>query len=291
MNFFDRIERSWELVKASYNVLQKDKELIWFPIMSLFGVVAVTIAFAIPLFTTGLAEAIFAEEGAEGLTQNQQIMGFVLAFLFYFVMYTVIIFSNVALVGAAMMRLRGEDPTVRDGFRIASERIGSIIGYAAISATVGMILNAIRDEDNLLSQILASIISTAWNLVVFLVIPILVIENVGPIEAIKRSGNLLKQTWGEQVIGTFSMGIIFMLISLAAAIVVGIPVMAIASATGSAIVIGLGIAIVVFVVMAINLVGSAMNGIFQAALYNYATTGQAGEFFEERMVAGAFQPK
>ena len=292
MNFFDRIGRSWELVKASYAVLKEDKELIWFPIMSFFGVIAVTIVFAIPLFATGLGEAIFAEDGAEGVTQAQQITGIVIAFLFYLAMYTVIIFSNVALVGAAMMRLRGENPTVRDGFRIASERIGAILGYAAISATVGMILNMIRgDDENLLSQILASIVSTAWNLIVFLVVPVLVIENVGPIEAIKRSGNLLKQTWGEQVIGTFSMGIIFMLISLAAAVVIGLPVMLIVSATGSGLVVGLGIAVVVFVVMAINLVGSAMNGIFQAALYNYATTGEAGEFFEQNMIAGAFQPK
>jgi len=290
MSFFDRIGRSWELVKASWGVLKQDKELIWFPIMSLFGVIAVTIAFAIPLFASGLVEAVVAEEGT-AITQSQQILGFVLAFLFYLVMYTVIIFSNVALVGAAMMRLNGEDPTVRDGFRIASERIGSIIGYAAISATVGMILNAIRDEDNFLSQILAGILSTAWNLIVFLVIPILVIEKVGPIEAIKRCGNLLKKTWGEQVIGTFSMGIIFMLISLAAALLIGVPVLGIASATGSGIVMGIGIAVVVFVIMAINLVGTAMNGIFQAALYNYATTGEAGEFFERQMIEGAFQPK
>src|SRR5690606_23304734 len=123
-----------------------------------------------------------------------------IAFLFYFVTYTVIIFSNVAIVGMAMMRLRGEDPTVKDGFRIASEHINAILGYAAISATVGMILNAIRgDEDNIVGQIVAGLIGTGWNLITFLVIPVLVIEGVGPIEGIKRSGSLLKSTWGENV--------------------------------------------------------------------------------------------
>ncbi len=287
--FFDRIGKSWELVKASYAVLRSDRELLLFPIMSLLGTIVVMIVFAIPLFASGLMEAISGGSGE--LTQAQQIMGLVIGFLFYFTMYTVIIFSNVALVGAAMMRLRGENPTLQDGFRIAGARINAILGYAAISATIGMILQAIRDEDNIVSQILAGILSTAWNLIVFLVIPILVVENVGPIEAIKRSGNLLKKTWGEQVIGTFSISLIFMLITIAAVFVLGLPIYAIASATGSGIVMGLGIAIIVLIVMGINLVGSALNGIFQAALYRYATEGNAGEFFPEGMVAGAFQPK
>lgn len=286
---FETFSRSWELVKASYNVLRSDKELIWFPIISTIGTIIVTIVFAIPLFATGLLEAVASESGE--MTQAQTIIGLVIAFLFYFVMYTVVIFSNVALVGAAMMRLNGEDPTLRDGFRIASERIGSILGYAAIASTVGMILNAIRDEDNFLSQILASILSTAWSLIVFLVVPVLVVENVGPIEAIKRSGSLLKQTWGEQIAGSFSMGGIFFIITLVAALVIGGPVLLVASAMNSEIMLFIGIAFVVIVIMGISLVGSALNGIFQAALYKYATEGKVSEFFEERLIAGAFHHK
>lgn len=286
---FASFSRSWELVKASYNVLRSDKELIWFPIISTIGTIIVTIVFAIPLFASGLLEAAASESGE--ITQGQTIIGFVIAFLFYFVMYTVVIFSNVALVGAAMMRLNGENPTLKDGFRIASERIGTILGYAAIASTVGMILNAIRDEDNFLSQILASILSTAWSLIVFLVVPVLVMENVGPIEAIKRSGSLLKQTWGEQIAGSFSIGGIFFVITLVAALVIGGPVLLLASAMNSQIMMFIGIAFVVIVIMGINLIGSALNGIFQAALYKYATEGQVSEFFEERLITGAFQHK
>ncbi len=71
------------------------------------------------------------------------VMGFVVAFLFYLVQYVVIFYANTALVGAAMIRLNGGDPTVRDGFRIANSRFGAIIGYALIAATVGMILKAL----------------------------------------------------------------------------------------------------------------------------------------------------
>jgi hypothetical protein len=286
---FATFSRSWELVKASYGVLKSDRDLMLFPLFSLIGMIVVIAVFFVPVLASGILET--AADGGE-LTQGQTTASIIIGFLFYFVMYTVIIFSNVALVGAAMMRLRGENPTVRDGFRIASERITAILGYAAISATIGMILNAIRgNRDNFLAQIVSGFLAMAWNVITFLVIPILVIENVGPIEAIKRSGNLLKRTWGEQLTGSFSIGMISFLVTLAVVILVGGPIMILASATNSDIVMGLGIAVIVILVAGVSLFFSTLNGIFQAALYNYATEGTAGEFFDTSLVAGAFHTK
>lgn len=281
---FARIGRSWELVKASYAVLRADKELIIFPILSMLGTLAVMIVFAVPMVLVGSFGRM-----ADG---NTGILEYILAFMFYVVMYTVVIFSNVALVGAAMIRLRGGDPTVSDGFRIAMDHLPQIIGYAAISATVGMILRALRERGGLVAQIAAWFSEMAWNLATFLVIPVLVIENVGPIEAIKRSTSLLKRTWGEQVVGNFSIGLIFGLLTLAAVIVVGIPLGLLAAASGSVAVIVLAIAIVVLVVVAISLVGSALNGIYVAALYQYATENVvASNYFSPELVRGAFQEK
>jgi hypothetical protein len=70
----------------------------------------------------------------------------VILFLFYLSQYFVIFFFNSALVGAAMIRLDGGDPTVRDGLRIARSRIVQILGYAAIAATVGLILRVIEER-------------------------------------------------------------------------------------------------------------------------------------------------
>jgi len=290
---------SWQLVKASYSVLQKDRELMLFPLFSTIGLIIVTISFMIPLAALGVFDAATSGAAAETASQTNTEGGggvgigfFVIAFLFYLVTYTVIIYSNTALIGAALMRLRGEDPTFRDGLQIANQRIGTIIGYAAISATVGMILQAIRgDEDNIFGQIVAAVIGTAWSLITFLVIPVFVVENLNPIDAIKRSGTLLKSTWGENVVATFGMGIIQFVAMIVIAIVVGAPVYLIASATGSSFVVGLGIAIVVLAVAIVSLFFAALNGIFQAALYNYATEGEAGEFFPQGTLEGAFHHK
>ena len=279
--------RSWSLIKASYGVLSTDRELLLFPLISMIGVLLVALVFSVPLLLTGLVSNL-----AEGTSSSgQTALGVLILFLFYLVMYTIIIFSNVALVGAAMMRLRGQSPTVADGFNIAMSHLGQIVGYAAISATLGVVLNMLRGDNNIVGRIIAGLINFAWNVVTFLVVPVLVIENLGPIDAIKRSGQLLRKTWGEQLVSTGGMGLIFGLVGFAVVLVVGVPLIVLAASAQSIALVVVGIVVIVLLLTILGLFSSAMNGIFQAALYNYATTGNAGQYFNQEMLAGAFKQK
>jgi hypothetical protein len=276
------LARSWELAKASFNVLRSDKELALFPIVSMLGLIVVTIVFAIPLFATGLLDSLSNGDGVNVLT-------LIVVFLFYVVSYTVIFFANSALVGAALIRLNGSDPSLGDGFRIASGKIGNIVGYALIAATVGMILQAIRDRSNVLGQIVVSIIGGAWNLVTFLVVPVLVNEDVGPLQAIQRSFDLLKRTWGEQVVGNFGIGTIFGLLFMGV-IILGGGLVALVANISSALAIAAGIVLVILLI-GLGVLSSTLNGIFTAALYRYATEGDAGSFFDPGLVQSAFRQK
>lgn len=291
---FRTFSRSWQLFKASLAVLRQDKELIIFPLISTAGLIVVSILFLIPLGLTGILGTVSA--GGEPTTV-QYILGAIITFLFYWVTYTIIIYAQTALVGAAMIRLNGGDPTVKDGFKIANERLGKIIGYASIAATVGMLLNmlknAARESDNIVvsivGQLFAGALTMAWNLITFLVVPVLVVENVGPIEAIKRSGAYLKKTWGENLIGTGGMGFISFLFMMAGFLVVGLLTMLLSSLLGNVGII-IGITLMFAVLGGIGLFFSALGGIFQAALYKYATEGTTGEMFEAELIQGAFVP-
>jgi hypothetical protein len=137
--------------------------------------------------------------GADG----QGILSYIVLFLFYVVTYSVTIFANSALIGAALIRLNGGDPTLQDGFRIASERLGKILGYAVISATVGMVLRAISERSGIIGQIVIGIIGFVWSVATFLTVPVLVTEDVGPIDAVKRSAELLKKDLGRTNYGQF----------------------------------------------------------------------------------------
>ena len=206
-----KIERSWTLVKASWAVLRADKELIVFPVISSIVLMIVTASFFIPMFLAGMFEG-----GREGIP----VLGVVFGFAFYVVQYTIIFYCNSALVGAALIRLQGGDPTLADGFRIANQRFGSIVGYALVAATVGIILKSISRR-GVVGRIIAGVFGLAWNLATFLAVPVLVVEGIGPIEAVKRSTQLLKKTWGEQIVGNIGNGLVYGLMTLAATLVFG----------------------------------------------------------------------
>jgi hypothetical protein len=276
----DRIRRSWALTKASYGVLRSDRELLLFPLFSFLALVAVLILFIVPVFAIG---GIFDLE-----TGEYSPAGIVLAFVFYVVAYAVGFYFNTALVGAAMIRLEGGDPTVGDGLRIASSRLPQIIGYALIAASVGMVLRLISERFGLVGQIVIGFLGLAWTILTFLVVPVLVVEQVGPVSAIKRSSALLRKTWGEQLIGAGGIGLVFGLIVTVAVLVGMALTVLLASISGFLAVVA--VVATVLAVGAIALIGSALGGIYTASLYRYATTGDANAFGAEAMAA-AFRTK
>jgi hypothetical protein len=279
---FEKIRNSWALMKASASVLMADKELVVFPIVSSIAALIVTASFAVPMLLAGMVDSL-----VEG---KAQILGLAVMFAFYVVQYFVIIFANSALVGAALIRLQGGDPTVGDGFRIAWEHVIPILGYALIAATVGMILRAISERSKTIGRIAVSLIGMAWNLATYLVVPVLVVEEVGPFEAVQRSASLLKKTWGEQIAGNFSIGLVFGLV-IFALVLVGIPVFYLVAQTQSIALIVLVAVVFVLLFVFLGLINSTLNGIYVAAVYRYAAEGETGGFFEDEMVLGAFKPK
>ena len=277
---FRRLSNSWELTKASAHVLSADKELMVFPLISALTLMVVSAGFIAPI-------VMLSDEGNKRLDGP---LGIVFSFAFYVVAYFVIFFCNSALVGAALIRLRGGDPTVADGFRIASGKVGVIFAYAIVAATVGMILRAIQERAGLLGRLVSGLFGMAWNLATFLVVPVLVNENLGPIEAVKRSTELLKKTWGEQVVGNFGVSAVITLAGLLLTLLF-IPLIFLSAATEKAPLIIGAVAGYVVCLLALALIGATLSGIYTAALYRYASEGQMGEGFAPGMVKDAFRPR
>lgn len=281
---FDRLSNSWKLVKASAAVLRADRELLIFPVCSAGLSLLVVFTFAVPAWLSGVFHP--GPDGAFSMSAE----AYLLAFLFYVAQYFVIFFCNTALVGAAMIRLRGGDPTVADGFAIAASRTRDILGYAILAATVGMVLRAISERSGLLGRLVVGFVGLAWNLATFLVVPVLVVEDVGPIEAVRQSAEYLKNTWGEQIVGNVGIGLVFGVISLVP-IAAGVLVFAAAIRLQSSVLAIGAVSGVALALVALGLVSSALSGIYAAALYRYAAEGETGAFFTTDMVRGAFRRK
>src|SRR4051812_17691344 len=204
---FARLSRSWALAKASAAVLRADKELLLFPLCSGASLIVLTLAFLLPAVGLGALDALFDDAG------NVHPAGYALAFLFYFSQYFIIFFFNAALVGSAMLRLGGATPTFRDGIRLATRRIGPIAGYALIATTVGIALRTLQERVGFIGRFVVALIGVAWNIATFLVVPVLVADDGGPIDAVKHSARLVKKTWGENIIGNAGIGLAFGFIS------------------------------------------------------------------------------
>jgi len=289
----NHIQNGAGLSKQSWQALRKNPQLLVFPLISGIAMIIVTVLFFIPIAGSGLVVSL-ANESQEP-TSGQAIIGIIIAFLYYLVSYTVIIFSNVALLSAVMKLIRGEEATVSDGINVAMARLGKILIYALISATIGVIARGIsqsgRDSNNavvaILAAIIGAIIQGAWNLVVFFALPILVVEDIGVIGSMRRSLEIFKQTWGEGFIGRTLIGGIGCLATLVLLLVIG-SLLFVAISLNSIVLIVAVVVLAIVVFVGLSLVTGAVNGVFQASLYNDAKTSHAGPFISDEYAAQAF---
>src|SRR5260370_27216979 len=124
-----------------------------------------------------------------------------LLFAFYFCNYFVIYFFNAALIHCALFRFRGIPTSVDDGLWAATRCLPQILAWSFVSVTVGLLLKAIENSNERAGQFISAIAGTAWSIVTYLGVPVLIVGQVGPFDAIARSARILKDTWGEALGG------------------------------------------------------------------------------------------
>src|SRR5215213_5090167 len=211
-----RFQMSWEIAKRSWAVLRADKTLAWFPVLSALGSVVVI----------GVLGGLFLVAGIDDTPSGTSLqpIGYVLIVVAYIALAMVQTYFLAGLVAGADMRLRGQDSSLRRALDIANSRLHRLLPWAVVTATVTMILQAIEERFGLIGTIMARLVGLAWNLVTFLVVPILVLDDLGVGDALKRSKDLFKKTWGENVIGQVGLGAVGFLLSVPGVLLIGIGV-------------------------------------------------------------------
>lgn len=269
---FARIRRGWELTKASFKVLQLDKEILVLPVLAFVSLIVGVLAWA----------AIgFATLGSLGLTGGATTtMHYVLYFCMYVTTAFVGTFFLAATIEMASIRLEGGDPVVRDGLAKAWEKKGKLLGWAVVTATVGMLLRLLRERARGLGRFVGAFLELGWAVATFFAVPVLVYQDVGPFGAVKQSGKMMKDTWGEAGSGVVSVGIVFIVLGL-----LGIVPIALGVVVGTGLAIGVGIAVAVLYWGLLAAMNSAVDGILKAALYRFAETGEIPEGFESAQPA------
>lgn len=281
-----KFARSWALMKASATVLRSDKSLLLFPLLSGLCTLLVAASFLIPVAVM----AVGGEHAGQDFHQRMSVGAYLLMFAFYLVQYFVIIFFQTALTGVALMHLRGEPTSVGAGFALARSRLPHILGYALIAATVGLLLRMVQERLGLIGRLVVGFLGLAWTVATFLVVPVLASEDAGPVDAVKRSVELLKRSWGENLIGNGGIGVVFGLL-MVLAVLLSVVLIGGAVAMQSVVAIVVAAVVVVLGFVLLGLVQSSLQGIYAAALYRYAEAGEASVGFDQALLQQAFAPK
>lgn len=279
----ERFKRSWELAKQSWKVMRSHPSLAIFPIISGIATLLVSISFILPIFFSLKASGTFDSHSSN--EPQFSAIYYVISFCYYLISYFVVVFFNVGLIHCANKVLNNEPTSVGDGLRAAMKRLGPILGWSLIGATVGMILRTISERVGFVGQIVVALLGGAWNIVTFFVVPTLAIEGIGPIAAIKTSFETIKKTWGESLIGNIGVSTAVGLMAL-----IPIPLMIAVMFTGSVWAILTVVVISALYWLALAIVGSCLTGIYTTAVFHYARTGSVPNVFSTEQIQMAFMP-
>ncbi len=276
MSISDRLSNGWTIASTSFKVLKANKTLIIFPILSAVSLILILGSFFV---------AVFASAGWQVSNirdSENRAMYYILLFLFYVVNYFIVVFFNMALMHCARLYFKGEEVSVMDGINFSLSRIGFIFLWAILAATVGLILKVIQENVGSLGKIITGLIGIVWSIATFFVVPVLAYENLGPIDALKRSMQLMREKWGESLGAGFSFG----LIQLLAVILLAVPAFFI----GSLVNVIAGVVVFILGIFILSAIFSAVRAIFISAVYS-DVTGNPSEYFNESLVDGLFVQK
>ena len=270
-----RIARGWEISKASWRVLSLDRELVWIPALAGVAALVAAAVIAVPgIVVMGGIDAGATSDLAMWLV-------FLAAAVAASWMFAI---GQAAVIAGAAERMDGGDPTISSAFASARERAHRILGWAVLATVVSVVLDQIEQRLGILGRVISWIGSTAFGVLSFLALPVIVFEDVGAIEAFRRSSRLLRSTWGEQLTFSFGIGVIGFL-----AIIPGVLVGALLTVSGVVALAILGVALAVAWVILVVTVTSALSAVFKAALYRYATGRPVDPAFEVATLNAAFR--
>ena len=135
-------------------------------------------------------------------------------FLLYLANYFIVVFFNVGLVYSAFDRMAGGHASIDQGLQVAWDRKGRIFQWAVVAATFGVLMKIAARRLNFIERLGLDLIGVAWGIATVFIAPVLAVEDVGPVEALQRSSQILTETWGERLVGGYYFGLFFFILAI-----------------------------------------------------------------------------
>jgi hypothetical protein len=286
---FETITRSIEITKIAFKVIKDDKELLFFPVLAGIFSFLFFIAMAFPFV---LAPLFFGMFGGQLVSD---FVLYVLIFLLYLGLSVISTFFTMCAVHTIKTRFEGGNASFLDSIKFAFSKFHLIVAWGFVNATIGLILRIIDNIaeriggiGEIVIKILTGLLGAAWSILTLFVVPAMVYENIGPIDAIKKSVGTLKKTWGESLVREIGTGILTFFFMLLGIIIFGILFFVTLPLN---VYLALGIfALGVLYLISVFVLFSLIDTIYNTALYAYAKHGKV-PYYKSEVLEGAFSQR
>lgn len=240
------------LVKASRRALKQDRSLVALPLIG--G--AISLLCMVPVVAGMLA-----------VPQDADWMYAAIGVVAAVVLAIISTFFAVALAAGAHERMDGGDPTVTSAMSAAWKHKKAVVGWALLSVTVGLVLNALKEKFKGAGNIASTLGGMAFSIASFFVVPIIASENIGPWPALKKSVATFCDKWSSTARVQLRLGL-YVLGLVVAAVVAVIAVVLLADVS-SVLAVAVGVVLGVAIFYAVLVLG-AISSYSRVALYRYS---------------------
>jgi uncharacterized protein DUF6159 len=272
MSFSTRVRTSWQLLECSVRVLREQPRLLLFPAISFVCLMVVALFFLSPILLVVFGAGLPARDWS-GAAEEHRLLFSAYGVAIYLVAMFVGTFFNVALYHEALGAFAGRPVSLRRGWEFALSRIGAILCWSLLAGSVGLVIRSIEERLGWLGKIVTGLVGTAWSVAAVFAIPVIIRRaDHNPLAVLRDSAVMLKQTWGEALVG-------FVGLQLAGMLLMGGMFIALLTSVVLALILHLGwFPLVVLVggvlTMVVAGVGLAVaTDIYRCALYVYSSEG------------------
>ena len=285
---FSTLSRSWTLTKQSFSVIEKDKEMLLFALIGgvlAIGWIAAMVASLVTMSMNGHLDLDQLDEPS--------VLDYVVTFVLYLGLAFIGTFTKVCITYTTKVRFEGGDATFGESIKFALGRLGQIFGWAVVRATFGLLLYALRQLSErlgavgkIVTRMIEGVVGGLWEILTAFVVPAMVYEGAGPIDAFKTSAGLFKKTWGESLVKQIGFGWIQGL-AMFGVTTLGVGLFFLFNQPP---LIWLPVGVMILGYVTVALLFSVASSVYDTALYVYATQDRAVGFDRETM-DGAFGAK
>jgi hypothetical protein len=267
------LERTRAILQAALHTLHLHPRLMWFPVLSALGTLAVVVMLLAASF-------VFDATGVEGSMQRGRIVGGMT--LWYGVTF-VTTMSAVGLARATLDAMAGRDWTLTGALQHAWGRLPAVAAFALVQTGVTRLIGRLRGgrgrkrRRGFVSRTSAAALDLAWWGTSYLAIPVLAREQLGPLSTLSRSAKLFRSTWKESFVGRLAIGWLWLPFALVIAIPIGL--CALLDVDDHTIV-AIAVGIPVLLCGAAALFIRTLDTIYRTALYVFATEGVVPQPFD-----------